>query len=57
VWQEGDTWGNSLPVGNAIFCGIYCMIGVPLYGVWISKWAAVLMAEDARTATMEDVSC
>jgi len=47
-------YDNSLKVGTAIFCGFYCLIGVPLYGLWIGKWAVVLGAVDVKKAVEEE---
>lgn len=37
---------NSLRDESAIFGSIYCLVGVPLYCVWISKHVSMLMIED-----------
>lgn len=38
VNQEG-----ILPPGPSIFCGIYCLIGIPLFGLTLSSFARILV--------------
>ena len=39
---------NELSSFHASFVAIYCLVGVPLYGMWIGKWAMAMTAEDTR---------
>lgn len=49
-------YSNSLRPATAVFCGFYCIIGVPLYGMWIGKWAAVLSAQDTKMVVAKEAS-
>jgi hypothetical protein len=54
IWDSEVVGVNSLGAGPALFCALYCAVGVPLYGYWLGTWIAVLMNKRSRDEAKED---